>query len=88
MIPEPKSRRLKQLLYDRPAEWIAVRRSYAAGLTASEIARELPLDPELVRQYLGEGWRKALAERHAKARALRSRGASSARRVIRQGPPA
>lgn len=41
----------------------------AAGLTATEIARELSAEMELVHECLEQGWREALAERHAKARA-------------------
>jgi len=68
MLATPQSDRLKRLIPTRTAEWVAVRRSYAAGLTVSEIVRELALDRESVMGYLGEGWKKALRDQHAKAR--------------------
>ena len=68
MVPSPKSIRLRRLLRDRPSAWIAVRRAYAASLRAAEIAGELGIDLALVDEFLGQGWRAALTERHREAR--------------------
>jgi transposase len=59
---------MRRLLSDRPSAWIAVRRAYAAGLQAAEIARELGIDVATVDEFLVQGWRKALAEQHREAR--------------------